>query len=105
MRDRVLSLLGIAQKAGKIASGGFQCEEACRTRKAKLVILAEDAQKNTVETLQNKCSYYKIPFCFYGSKEALGHAIGKGERSCVAVKDQGLADSIGKLLSSGKKEE
>lgn len=105
MQDRVLSLLSIAQKAGKAVSGGFQCEEACRNRKAKLVILAEDAQKNTVGTFQNKCAYYKIPYCFYGSKEALGHAIGRGERSCVAVTDQGLADSIGRLLSSGKKEE
>lgn len=105
MQDRVLSLLGIAQRAGKVASGSFQCEEACRKRKAKLVILAEDARRNTVGTFQNKCEYYKIPYCFYGSKEALGHAIGRGERSCVAVTDRGLADSIGKLLSSGKKEE
>ncbi len=103
--DRVLSLLGIAQKAGKVESGGFLCENAVKARKAKLVILAEDAQKNTVGTITNKCKYYNTPYCFYGTKEALGHAIGKGERSCVAVTDQGLANSINKLLSSGKKEE
>ena len=38
--DRVLSLLGIAQKAGKVESGGFLCENAVKARKAKLVILA-----------------------------------------------------------------
>ncbi|MBQ8985969.1 MAG: ribosomal L7Ae/L30e/S12e/Gadd45 family protein [Lachnospiraceae bacterium] len=103
--DRVLSLLGIAQKAGEVVSGGFLCEDAIKSRKAVLVILAEDAQKNTVHTITNKCTYYKIPFCFYGTKEALGHAIGKGERSCAAVTDQGLADGITKLLGSGKKEE
>lgn len=103
--DRVLSLLGIARKAGKIESGGFLCEKAVKSRRARFVILAEDAQKNTVSTITNKCTYYNIPYSFYGSKEALGHAIGKGERSCVAVTDQGLADGIAKLLSSGKKEE
>jgi ribosomal protein L7Ae-like RNA K-turn-binding protein len=103
--DRVLSLLGIAQKAGKVVSGGFLCEDAIKSRQAVLVILAEDAQKNTVHTITNKCTYYKIPFSFYGTKEALGHAIGKGERSCAAVTDQGLADGITKLLGSGKKEE
>ena len=103
--DRVLSLLGITQKAGKLVSGSFMCEDAVKNRKAKLVIIAEDAQKNTVGTIGNKCKYYNIPFRFYGTKEALGHAIGKGERSCVAVTDQGLANSIIKLLSSGKKEE
>jgi ribosomal protein L7Ae-like RNA K-turn-binding protein len=103
--DKILSFLGIAQKAGKIESGGFLCEKAVKSRKAKIVILAEDAQKNTVSTISNKCTYYHIPFCFYGTKEALGHAIGKGERSCIAVTDQGFADGITKLLSSGKKEE
>ena len=103
--DRLLSLLGIAQKAGKIVSGGFLCEKAIKSREAKLVIIAEDAQKNTVSTISNKCTFYHIPFSFYGVKETLGHAIGKQERSCVAVTDQGLADSINKLLGSGKKEE
>ena len=103
--DKILSFLGIAQKAGKLESGSFLCEKAIKGKKAKLVIVAEDAQKNTVSMISNKCTYYKVPFSFYGSKEALGHAIGKGERSCVAVTDQGFADGIAKLLSSGKKEE
>ena len=38
--DRVLSLLGIAQKAGKVVSGGFLCEDAIKSREAVLVILA-----------------------------------------------------------------
>ena len=103
--DRLLSMIGIAQKAGKIVSGGFLCEKAVKSREAKLVIIAEDAQKNTVSTISNKCTFYHIPFGFYGTKESLGHAIGKEERSCAAVTDQGFADSISKLLSSGKKEE
>ena len=103
--DKLLSLLGIAQKAGKIVSGGFLCEKAIKSREAKLVIIAEDAQKNTVSTISNTCTFYHIPYSFYGVKETLGHAIGKQERSCVAVTDQGLADSITKLLGSGKKEE
>ena len=103
--DKLLSLLGIAQKAGKIVSGGFLCEKAIKSREAKLVIIAEDAQKNTVSTISNKCTFYHIPYSFYGVKETLGHAIGKQERSCVAVTDQGFADSIAKLLSNGKKEE
>ncbi len=103
--DRLLSLLGIAQKAGKVVSGGFLCEKAVKAGQARLVILAADAQKNTVSTISNKCSFYNVPLGFYGTKETLGHAIGKEERSCVAVTDQGLADSINKLLGSGKKEE
>jgi ribosomal protein L7Ae-like RNA K-turn-binding protein len=96
--DKILSFLGIAQKAGKLESGSFLCEKAIKGKKAKLVIVAEDAQKNTVSMISNKCTYYKVPFSFYGSKEALGHAIGKGERSCVAVTDQGLASCKSQLM-------
>ena len=103
--DRLLSMLGIAQKAGKVVSGGFLCEKSIKARQARLVIRAVHAQKNTVSTSSNKCTFYNIPFCFYGTKQTLGHAIGKEERSCVAITDQGLADSINKLLDSGKKEE
>ncbi len=103
--DRVLSFLGIAQRAGKVQSGGYLTEKAIKAGQAGLVIIASDAGPNTSETIQNKCTFYKVPCCFYGTKEALGHAIGRDERSCVAICDRGIAKSIEKLLSSGKKEE
>ena len=105
MQDRVLMQLGLAARAGRVAAGGFSAEEAVKSRKARLVLIAEDAKTNTAKKFTDKCTFYKIPFRFYGTKEALGHAIGKGERSCIAVTDRGLADNIDKLLSSGKKEE
>ena len=105
MQDRILSFLGIAQKAGKVVSGGFQCEKAIQTRKAKLVILALDAQKNTSEMIHNKCAHYGVPLIEYSSKEELGRAIGKGERACAAITDEGLGINIKKLYDSGKKEE
>ena len=105
MQDRILSMLGIAQKAGKVVSGGFQCEKAIQGRQARLVILACDAQKNTSETIRNKCAYYGIPLIQYSNKDALGRAIGKEERACAAVTDEGLGLNIKKLYDSGKKEE
>lgn len=98
MQDRVFSLLGLAAKAGKVAAGGFSAEEAVKSRKARLVLIAEDAQANTVKKFTDKCTFYKIPFRFYGTKETLGHSVGRESRACVAVTDRGFADSIlGKL--------
>ena len=45
--DRVLNLIGLAQKAGKVVSGEFMTEKAVKTGEAALVILAEDASENT----------------------------------------------------------
>ena len=94
MQDRVLSLPGLAAKAGRIAAGGFSVEEAVKSRKARLVLIASDAKSNTVKKFTDKCTFYKIPFRFYGSKEALGRAVGRESRACLAVTDRGFADSL-----------
>ena len=43
MNDKVISLLGLAERAGKIASGEFAAEKAVKIGKARLIIVAEDA--------------------------------------------------------------
>ena len=45
--DKVLSMLGIAAKAGKIVSGEFATENAVKSAKAFLVVTAADASENT----------------------------------------------------------
>lgn len=47
MTDKALSMIGLATKAGKIASGEFAVESAVRKGKAVLVIIASDASDNT----------------------------------------------------------
>lgn len=94
MHDKVLALLGLAQRARFIASGNFQVEEAVAKRKAKLVLIAEDAAANTRDGLEKITYHYGIPAITYGTKETLGHSIGKEDRSCVAVLDEGFAAKI-----------
>lgn len=93
-QNKVLSLLGLSARAGKIASGEFMTETAVKSRKAKLVIVAGDASDNTGKLFHDKCSFYKVPVYDYGTKETLGHAIGKEQRAAVAVLDTGLAQTI-----------
>ena len=75
-RDSVLSLISIAKKAGKIASGEFQTETAVKSQRAFLVIVSEEASENTAKKFRNMCEFYETPIYFYGEKEALGAAIG-----------------------------
>ena len=48
--NRVLSLIGLATKAGKTVSGEFSTE---KTGKGLLVIVAEDASENTKKKFRN----------------------------------------------------
>ena len=104
MQDKVFSLLGLAAKAGKTVSGGFSAEEAVKSRKAQLVILADDAQHNTVKKFTDKCRSHNVPLRFYGSREELGRAVGKETRACVAVTDRGFAQSLLKKLQDADRE-
>lgn len=99
-RDSVLSLVGIAKKAGKIAAGEFQTENAVKSGKASLVIVSQEASENTKKKFRNMCAFYEVPIFFYGTKTALGSAIGCEFRASLAVLDAGLSKSLEKQLAS-----
>ena len=98
-QNRVYSMIGLAMKAGKIASGEFSTEKAVKQGTAAFVIVSEEASENTKKKFRNMCSYYKVPLYCFGEKEVLGHAIGKEFRASLAVLDSGLAKAIEKNLN------
>ena len=93
-QDRILSMLGLAAKAGKIASGEFSTERAVKSGRAFLVIVSTEASDNTKKMFRNMCAYYHVPMYLYALKETLGRAIGKGFRASLAVVDEGFATSL-----------
>ena len=99
-QNKVFSLVGLAMKAGKIASGEFSTEQAVKTGRAELVIVAEDASDNTKKKFQNMCEFYRVPIYFYGDKDTLGHAMGKEFRASLAITDVGFATGIIKHLDA-----
>ena len=96
--NKVYGMIGMAMKAGRVASGEFATEKAVKSGKAALVIVAEAASENTKKKFRNMCDYYEVPIRFLGQKEELGHAIGKEFRASLAVLDTGLAKAIEKNL-------
>ena len=92
--DKVLSMLGLAAKAGKLVSGEFSVDKAIKDKKAKLVIVATDSSDNTKKDFKNACAYYRVPYMERGTKEQLGHYIGREFRATVAVTDEGFAKAV-----------
>lgn len=64
--SKALSLVSLATKAGKTASGEFCTEKEVKTGMAELVIVAEDASANTKKKFKNMCDFYEVPIYFYG---------------------------------------
>ena len=99
-QNKVYALLGLAARGRNVVSGEFQTETAVKSGTAELVIVAEDAADNTKKLFRDKCSYYEVPILTYGTKEELGHAIGKVPRASVALTDAGLAKAVKKHLEA-----
>lgn len=93
-QSKVLSLIGLATKAGKTASGEFCTEKEVKMGSAALVIVASDASENTKKKFKNMCDFYKVPIYFYKDKDTLGHAMGKEFRASLVITDEGLAKGI-----------
>ena len=89
MIDKALNMISLAMKAGALASGEFACEEAIKGGTGFLCIVATDASANTKKSFSNSCDYVE-----YGTKESLGHAIGKEYRASIVVCDENLSLSI-----------
>ncbi|HJA68352.1 50S ribosomal protein L7ae [Lachnoclostridium sp. An169] len=98
-RDKVLSLIGLATKAGRTASGEAMTESETKSGRAFLVIVASDASENTKKKFRDMCKFYRVPIYFYGDKDTLGHAMGKEFRASLAILDEGFAKGIQRELN------
>lgn len=94
MKDPILSMLSLAQKAGKVVSGEFATEKAIKEGSAYLIIVAEDASDNTKKRFFNMCEYHECDLMFYSTREMLGWAIGKEFRASLALCDENFAEAL-----------
>lgn len=93
-QNNIYSLLGLATKAGKVVSGEFAVDKSVKGLNAWVVLVPTDASDNTKKMFFNMCEFYEVPCFIFGTKDDLGHAIGKEMRSSVAITDEGFAKSL-----------
>ncbi|SPF54904.1 ribosome-associated L7Ae family protein RplGA [Candidatus Desulfosporosinus infrequens] len=93
MNARIQSLIGIARRASKIASGDAQIEAMLKKRKGFLLIIAEDAH-GAQKKYDQWANDLKLPVVVAGTKLEIGHSIGLSPRSAVLILDQGFAKAI-----------
>ncbi len=98
--EKIISLLGLAQKAGKISSGELSVEKTVKSGKAKLLIIAADCSDATKKSYNDMAAYYDVELYETFSKEQLGQCIGKEYRAALAITDIGFTNAVKKLLNS-----
>lgn len=101
MTDQVLSMLGLAKKAGRVETGEEPVGAAARARKARVILVAQDAgpssQRRAFSFAQTgECLCLTIP----ADKDALGRALGRTSVAMCAVTEIGFAGAIVKKLAA-----
>lgn len=96
---KIYSMIGLAQKAGKVSSGTLAVRSSLLNR-ACLLVMSCDIAGNTKDTLINASKRQKIPWITLGTKYELGTSVGKAYRVALTINDQGMADSIINLFKS-----
>lgn len=93
--NRVLSYIGIAQKAGKLVFGTDAVCELLRKGMKNPVFAASDVSSATKKKLTDKCTFYGVRLVMLEADTAmLGHAIGKtGAVAAVCITDEGIANA------------
>ena len=97
--EAAMRYLGIAKKAGRLELGEEPVAAACRSGKARLVLLSRDAGDHTRRRTANRCGDSPPLTLPYG-KEELGRALGRKTCAVLAVTDSGLAQAIHKTLAA-----
>lgn len=100
VNKKIYSYIGLAMKAGFLVGGDFMVEKMVKTRKAKLVLIAEDTSMNTRKKYENMCEYHKTCLYLFGTKESIGNAAGKEYRAILAICDKGMAEAVKKQFAS-----
>jgi ribosomal protein L7Ae-like RNA K-turn-binding protein len=97
--EQALTLAGFAARAGQVVTGTDRVRGAVRDGTAPLVLVATDAAPAQSAKLIPLLEARSVPYFAVASRERLGHAVGKGPLSALALLDRALARRCGELLA------
>lgn len=98
MVNKILTLLGFAQKSGNLVTGESTCELYLKKKQISLLIVSIDTSENTLKKVTGYAAKYNVPLYQFSSKDELSMAIGKVNRAVIGIKDQKFASKIVELL-------
>ena len=97
MADKLLSLLGLAKRAGKLEPGFDAAVAAARSGKASLLLAAGDISEKTVKNLRYEGDRAGVPTLrIQAGMEELGRACGV-RAGVLAVTDKGFSKAVQNL--------
>lgn len=102
-RSKLLSLLGLAKKAGRISLGHDAVLEAIKKKRAKVILLAGDASPRLEKEMHREKEYAKsdIPVIRIQESMAQIYTALPQKAGVISVNDESFAGAIQKVIEEG----
>lgn len=95
---RILGMLGISAKAGKMVCGTDATIEDIERQRVKLVIVAKNASEKTKKNIKYICDKNDITILEFGEIDEISKTIGKNNKAIIGIKSKSLSKEIEKLI-------
>lgn len=92
--NKILSLLGLAKKAGKVIVGTDAVISKLQDNTLHLIFLASDASFATIDKLEKKSFYYNVKIIKSFTSDELSDAIGSNNNKVLGIQDNGFAKAM-----------
>lgn len=101
MTEHILSMLGLALKAGRVEVGEEPVGAAARAKKARVIFVAQDAAPSSVRRAQSFArTGSTLCVTLPAGKDTLGSSLGRTSVAMCAVTDIGFAQSLVQKLAA-----
>ena len=102
INKKILGLIGLSAKVGKVSFGADSVENGIKKRIVKLVIVAEDSSDRTKDKFKRICNEFQIPIMQIADIETLSKTIGKNNKAILGIQDINLSREIEKINNGGE---
>ena len=92
--NNVLSLLGLARKAGNLIVGETLCEEGVKSKKVSLLIIASDLNDSTQNRMIKLCEAESVKYIVFSNKEDLSKSTGKENYGLFGVTNKKFSRAL-----------
>ena len=97
--ERLLGLLGLGLRAGRVAIGVDAVRKELQAGKCWCVVLADNASPRAMEKVVRLAGARKVPVLAGPGAEAIGAQLGKPPVMAVGVRDRALASGMVQLAT------
>ena len=85
-KQGILTMLGFAQKAGKLAAGEAAVENFLKKQKIVLIVVSEEISENRMIFWKRQAEFYNVPLVTVDiEKIDLGWAIGSSPKTVIGI--------------------